>query len=441
MPEGKPPKAFISYKWEGPETSEWVEKFARDLRRNGVDAFLDVWEVEFGGSFIKYMTRNIPDADVFFFVMTPNSIRAVEAEEGEGGAVAFEVEIATVRKIEGGTFQFIPILLRGEKPASFLRSYRYADFRDPARYEGIFKDLVRSVTGESRRPLLLGAGTLEYAYRLYEMWPAERGNPFRTLAAQFETFVGFPFYSHESDHPSSWPPRVEEDRDQLRERIFAFLGDAANSARVAKLLAGSKTRISSKTTGTQTAEEERISKIYQTYMNLRAFTVELGRDAPRLRKALGGKASKEFLELEKARAALGSKMPNRFFKLALRQSQGLELKDVAIDIQIIGTVYDVTVNNVRPIDRDSIEGMTIQRTMLHTGPLPGNTTTLIRIWYHFVPVSARWDPKPIHVKADPTQGMLLYGMAAEGIAATYSPNLIPVEDVYNEYKIELPAFS
>ena len=70
MPEGKPPKAFISYKWEGPETSEWLDKFARDLRRNGVDAFLEVWEVEFGGSFIKYMTRNIPDADVFFFVMT-----------------------------------------------------------------------------------------------------------------------------------------------------------------------------------------------------------------------------------------------------------------------------------------------------------------------------------------------------------------------------------
>lgn len=93
MPNATPLKAFISYKWEGEDVSKWVEQFARDLRRNGVDAVLDVWEVEYGASFIKYMTRNIPAADVFFFVMTPTSIAAVEAEEGKGGAVNFEVEI------------------------------------------------------------------------------------------------------------------------------------------------------------------------------------------------------------------------------------------------------------------------------------------------------------------------------------------------------------
>jgi len=33
------------------------------------------------------VTRNGPGADVFFFVMTPDSIRGFEAEEGKGGAV------------------------------------------------------------------------------------------------------------------------------------------------------------------------------------------------------------------------------------------------------------------------------------------------------------------------------------------------------------------
>ena len=145
MPSGSPLKAFISYKWEGENTRKWVEQFARDLRLNGVDAVLDVWEVEYGDSFIKYMTRNIPAADVFFFIMTPDSIGAVEAEEGKGGAVDFEVEIATERKLSGEKLRFIPILLRGEKPATFLRRWRYVDFRDPGKYAETMKDLLRKI--------------------------------------------------------------------------------------------------------------------------------------------------------------------------------------------------------------------------------------------------------------------------------------------------------
>ena len=47
----RPPKAFISYKWQDDAHNQWVEKFAADLRYAGIEALLDKWEVDYGESF------------------------------------------------------------------------------------------------------------------------------------------------------------------------------------------------------------------------------------------------------------------------------------------------------------------------------------------------------------------------------------------------------
>lgn len=428
---GKPPRAFISYKWESPEIRQWVENFARDLRKNGIDAVLDVWEVDYGDSFIKYMIRNIPQADVFFFVMTPDSIGSVEAEEGKGGAVSFEVEIATSRKINGEKFKFIPILLRGEKPASFLRSYRYADFRDPAAYDATISDLIKSITGRTRRPPLLGAGNLEYDYRLYEMM-YDRMAP---LKDQFEPFVAFPFYSFESDHPSHWPLRVDEDRQRFAKNIASFFSAPGASEKVAAFLGGSQSKLEFVTDRKRNPDEERQSSGFQTYANLRLASRDL--DVAAFAAALGEETHEGFQNLEKWRAAIKQAMPNRFFEIALRQSQGAAINDVAIDIQIIGEVYDIAVNGVRPIGRDEIDAMTLGRRMLRLGEIPGGAVSILRIWYNYIPVTKRWDPKPIHFKAEPFQGMLIRGVAAEGLVPSRVDNLIPDERPYKEYDVKL----
>ena len=48
-----PPKVFISYKWEDDAHNRWVEKLAADLRRAGIEATLDRWEVHYGEDYYK----------------------------------------------------------------------------------------------------------------------------------------------------------------------------------------------------------------------------------------------------------------------------------------------------------------------------------------------------------------------------------------------------
>jgi hypothetical protein len=438
MKTDKPPKAFLSYKWEGAEVKNWVERFASDLRRNGVDAQLDVWDVSFGSSFIKYMTRNIQTTDIFFFIMTPKSIEAVEAEEGGGGAVNFEVELATRRKIDGEKVRFIPILLSGEAPASFLRNTRYVDFRDESNYNGIMTELLNDIKGRQRKPPLLGFGHLEAAYRLYELLPAVSGSPVGPLMAKIEAFPGFPFYSFESDHPSRWPPRVDEDRQAFTSEIRKFVTAKKNQTGIARALKTQGT-IQSVSSGPMDAEDEEYRRIFDTYMKLRMeFNVNMDGDTDKLSTLLGERESEEFIRLEKQWNSYSQRMPNRLLTLIFRHSHGLQIRNVLIDIEIAGTVYDVLLNGVRPMERNLIEKMTNHRTLINTSAIEGNSTSIFRIWYHYISLAERWDPKPIHIKAEPTQGVLLYKLGAEGLENVLNQDMYHEDGVYRELPLNLP---
>lgn len=137
----KPLKAFISYKWEDDAHNSWVKKFASDLRAAGVDAILDRWEVRLGDSFTDYMTSRIAEADVILFVMTSRSVAAAEAQ-GQGGAVKFEMQMATSRRIAGEKMRLIGIYREGDKTVAHLRDHRYADFRDDAQYRARLQELL-----------------------------------------------------------------------------------------------------------------------------------------------------------------------------------------------------------------------------------------------------------------------------------------------------------
>lgn len=160
-------QVFISYKWEGDEHNLWVEKLARDLRIRGIDALLDKWEVRLGESFTEYMTRSINLVDVVLFVMTPLSIHAVEAPSPSGGAVKFEVQLATARKIAGEKFRFIGILRKGDRPANQLRDFRYADFRNDEKYSEMLETLVMDLVGETGRPPLGSSGVEKDFFEAY----------------------------------------------------------------------------------------------------------------------------------------------------------------------------------------------------------------------------------------------------------------------------------
>ncbi len=151
----RPPKVFLSYKWESDKHGEWVCKFAQDLRTNGINAVLDRWEVRLGESFTDYMQQHINDSDVILFIITPEAVAAAEAPNGEGGALKFEVQMMNARRIAEGT-RIIGVYRSGNRPPHYLRDHRYADFREDANYSLSLSVLVDDLLGRGGPPTLGG---------------------------------------------------------------------------------------------------------------------------------------------------------------------------------------------------------------------------------------------------------------------------------------------
>jgi hypothetical protein len=152
-----PPKAYIAYKWEGPKHNEWVKRFAGDLRARGIDAHLDEWEVRYGDSFTDYMTSKIAGAGYFLFIMTPASVAAAEAPGKDGGAVKFEIQMATARRTAGEDMKIIGIYRAGDSTPMHVRDHRYVDFRNDKEYEKNLGKLVDQLLGMSEKPDVRGA--------------------------------------------------------------------------------------------------------------------------------------------------------------------------------------------------------------------------------------------------------------------------------------------
>jgi hypothetical protein len=49
------PKIFISYSHDSSEHRNWVLKLASNLRENGIDAILDVWDLKPGDDVARFM--------------------------------------------------------------------------------------------------------------------------------------------------------------------------------------------------------------------------------------------------------------------------------------------------------------------------------------------------------------------------------------------------
>jgi TIR domain len=178
----KTPKVFISYKWQDSRRNAWVERFYTDLRKHGIDARLDKYEVPPGKSFSDYMTRSIREVDYVVFIITPQAVKSVESDQG---AVAFEMQISNARRLSGkGEFSIIPVFREGKATTTYLADHRYIDFRNNNQYDIRLEELVNWLLGQvippplgrnpflrhysesSTPPLVLSGGRFEHADRL-----------------------------------------------------------------------------------------------------------------------------------------------------------------------------------------------------------------------------------------------------------------------------------
>ena len=140
------PKVFISYSHDSPEHRRWVSELGAELRRSGIDAILDQWDLGPGDDVTQFMERGIRDSDRVLVICTDRYVR--QANAGKGG-VGYERQIVTAQLIQNlGTNKFIPIIRQAsgeEKTPTFLVTRMYVDLRDESQFEMEFDKLLREL--------------------------------------------------------------------------------------------------------------------------------------------------------------------------------------------------------------------------------------------------------------------------------------------------------
>ena len=140
------PKVFISYSHDSPEHKQWASELAARLRRNGVDAILDQWDLGLGDDITRFMERGIVNADRVLVICTDEYVS--KANTGEGG-VGYERMIVNAELVQNlGTDKFIPIIRQASgrtKTPTFLGTRVYADFRNDNRFDTECEKLIREL--------------------------------------------------------------------------------------------------------------------------------------------------------------------------------------------------------------------------------------------------------------------------------------------------------
>ena len=141
----RPPKAFISH---ATLDHPFVEKFAADLRANGVDAWFSKWEIKPGDSIRAKIEEGLEGCEDFIIVLSKNSINRPWVQT--------ELDSATIRKLNGKVRKIIPVKVEdcGELPPT-LGSLCWEDFSNQP-YNLAFKRVFNSIFGVDVRPPLGG---------------------------------------------------------------------------------------------------------------------------------------------------------------------------------------------------------------------------------------------------------------------------------------------
>jgi TIR domain len=142
------PRVFISHASEDKE--RFVLPFAQQLRAEGVDAWVDQWEMLPGDSLVrKIFTEGLDKADAVVVILSRVSITKAWVRE--------ELDAAVVKRINDDS-RLIPIVLddldvKTEVPAS-VRHLLLEFVPDPTERATVVRRVVRSIFGTVERPPL-----------------------------------------------------------------------------------------------------------------------------------------------------------------------------------------------------------------------------------------------------------------------------------------------
>ncbi len=156
------PRVYISYSHDSPEHSEWVRRLATELRKSGVDAFLDVWDIRPGDNFVQKIKSAIASADHCIVVCTPRYRQVAELRRS--GGVGYEGElIHDALKESSERHPWVLPIVRAGKGKDALPDWLvdrvYIDWRDDKQYREHFNQLSQAIFRRlkpSRELALLG---------------------------------------------------------------------------------------------------------------------------------------------------------------------------------------------------------------------------------------------------------------------------------------------
>jgi len=139
-----PNKVFVSHASEDKE--RFVLDLATRLRKRGIDAWLDKWEMAAGDSLVdKIFEEGLKDAAAVIIVVSENSIAKPWVRE--------ELNATIVQRISKGT-KVIPIVIDDCEVPMALTSTLYVKVHDTGAYDDEFERIVASILGLSDKPAL-----------------------------------------------------------------------------------------------------------------------------------------------------------------------------------------------------------------------------------------------------------------------------------------------
>lgn len=137
-------KVFVSHASEDKE--RFVLTFAERLRENGVDAWLDKWEMLPGDSLVdKIFEEGIKDAAAVIVILSNSSVNKPWVHE--------ELNAAVVKRINSGS-KLIPVVLDDCKVPDVLANTLWERIADLKSYDASFDRILASIFDVSTKPPL-----------------------------------------------------------------------------------------------------------------------------------------------------------------------------------------------------------------------------------------------------------------------------------------------
>lgn len=138
------PKVFVSHASE--DKDRFVLGFAKKLRENGIDAWLDKWEMRPGDSLVdKIFEEGIKEAKAFIIILSSFSVQKPWVRE--------ELNAAVVKRINNGT-KLIPVVIDECEVPEALKSTVWENVKDINSYESNLDRIVSSIYGLTDKPPL-----------------------------------------------------------------------------------------------------------------------------------------------------------------------------------------------------------------------------------------------------------------------------------------------